>query len=296
MHAGTLRPSSSLFRWIASTGSFITKGEGLLAGISGRSGGRGRRPPEDGLGLAPVSACRVAPQISTRQVPCRCDTHWQSGVTAQARTCGQTSRWGWGPWGPAPSLPGLPERARSRSTCAGALPWPRSPACSSDARARLGALFRPVGPTRGLAARSCMPCGCPNEALHLGLKTDTLSLFSLGLHAPSPKASSALVTAAPTSHGDPHTRHSCAHAPHQDPRAFPVIAVTQDHTLGSDDRPLPAPVWRPEGRARKAGLRGPGRSFLPVPPAAPDGGAGAHVLPAMLAMTTSRETLHLVTS
>lgn len=243
-----------------------------------------------------MSACRVAPQISTRQVPCRCDTHWQSGVTAQARTCGQTSRWGWGPWGPAPSLPGLPERARSRSTCAGALPWPRSPACSSDARARLGALFRPVGPTRGLAARSCMPCGCPNEALHLGLKTDTLSLFSLGLHAPSPKASSALVTAAPTSHGDPHTRHSCAHAPHQDPHAFPVIAVTQDHTLGSDDRPLPAPVWRPEGRARKAGLRGLGRSFLPVPPAAPDGGAGAHVLPAMLAMTTSRETLHLVTS
>lgn len=189
------------------------------------------------------------------------------------------------PRGPGPG-------ARVRAPC----PGPAAPPAARTPEHGWVLCSGPSGPPGVSQPVPACPVAALTKRYTWWLKTDTLSLFSLGLHAPSPKASSALVTAAPTSHGDPHTRHSCAHTPHQDPRAFPVIAVTQDHTLGSDDRPLPAPVWRPEGRARKAGLRGPGRSFLPVPPAAPDGGAGAHVLPAMLAMTTSRETLHLVTS
>lgn len=117
--------------------------------------------------------------------------------------------------------------------------------------------------------------------------------FTLPVPKPPPHSSQQ----PPFSHGDPYTRHSSA------PRPLPGLTRVFCHRCNSGPRSgfrqqaptcprLGARRLSPEGRAEGPG----GRSFLPVPPAAPDGQAGAHDLPAMPATTTSRETLHLVTS
>lgn len=117
--------------------------------------------------------------------------------------------------------------------------------------------------------------------------------FTLPVPKPPPHSSQQ----PPFSHGDPYTRHSSA------PRPLPGLTRVFCHRCNSGPRSgfrQQAPTCPRLGARRlspEGGAEGPGgRSFLPVPPAAPDGRAGAHDLPAMPAMTTSRETLHLVTS